>query len=47
MSLLSSLTNRIFVATALVVVVTLAVTIYRVTIAVTRPGRGGPATWPQ
>ena len=34
MSLLSSLTNRIFVATALVVVVTLAVTIYRVTIAV-------------
>src|SRR5690349_20808911 len=35
MSLLSSLTNRIFVATALVVVVTSAVTIYRVTIAVT------------
>jgi signal transduction histidine kinase len=35
MSLLSSLTNRIFVATALVVVVTLTVTIYRVTIAVT------------
>ena len=35
MSVLSSLTNRIFVATALVVVVTLAVTIYRVTNAVT------------
>ncbi|HXT68698.1 MAG TPA: ATP-binding protein [Vicinamibacterales bacterium] len=35
MSLLSSLTNRIFVATALVVVVTSAVTIYRVTNTVT------------
>ncbi len=40
MSLLSSLTNRIFVATALVVVVTSAVTIYRVTIAVTARAEG-------